>query len=218
MNPQRWRRPGGGWLARPLRRRAIAIGTAGALALAGLTLGLRLAGSSSAGDASWERGADVGGASSSAPPNAPPNAPPTRLRIASIAVDTPLEDLDLDPAGALRAPKDFAHAGWYAKGNRPGDVGPAVIAGHVDSKRGPAVFDRLDELRPGEQVEVMRGGTWVTFRVLATRRYPKAKFPTDEVYAPTPNAQLRLITCGGAFDQSRGSYLDNIVVYAVLVA
>jgi len=64
----------------------------------------------------------------------------------------------------------------------------------------------------------MRGESWVTFRVLTTRRYPKDKFPTDEVYAPTPNAQLRLITCGGAFDRSSGHYRDNIVVYAVLVA
>jgi hypothetical protein len=63
----------------------------------------------------------------------------------------------------------------------------------------------------------MRGGNWVTFRVLATRRYPKDEFPTDEVYGPTPNAQLRLITCGGTFDRARGSYVDNIVVYAVLV-
>jgi hypothetical protein len=213
MNPRRWRWPGGGWFARPLRQRVIAIGTTGALVLGGLVLGLRLAGTSTVDDARWEPGADDGGTSSSAPPS----APPTRLRITSIAVDTPLEDLDLDTAGALQAPKDFARAGWYMRGNRPGDAGPAIIAGHVDSKDGPAVFDRLDELRSGESVEVMRGGSWIAFRVLATRRYPKDKFPTDEVYAPTPNAQLRLITCGGAFDHARGSYKDNIVVYAVLV-
>jgi hypothetical protein len=198
--------------ARRIRLRAVAICAAGVLALGGTVLGLRLA-ASPVDDARWEPGAGGNGASSSAPAG----APPTRLRIASIAVDTPLEDLDLDPAGALGAPKDFAHAGWYAKGNRPGDAGPAVIAGHVDSKRGPAVFYRLHELRPGGTVEVMRGGSWMTFRVLATRRYPKERFPTDEVYAPTPNPQLRLITCGGTFDRSRGSYLDNVVVYAVLV-
>ena len=212
MNP-RLRRPGG-WLARPLRLRAIAIGTAAALALGGTVLSLRLAGASSADDARWEPGATGGGSSSSAPAG----APPTRLRIASIGVDTPLEDLDLDPAGALQAPKDFARAGWYVKGNRPGDVGPAIIAGHYDSKRGPAVFYRLDELRPGGSVEVMRAGSWVTFRVLATHRYPKNKFPTDEVYAPTPNAQLRLITCGGRFDSDAASYDDNIVVYADLIS
>jgi hypothetical protein len=212
MNPRRWR-PSGGWLTRPLRLRAIAIGTAVVLALGGIVLGLRLADTPSGDDVRWELGASTAGASSSAPPS----APPTRLRIASIAVDTALEDLDLDAAGALEAPKDFARAGWYAKGTRPGDAGPAVIAGHIDSKDGPAVFHRLDELKPGGSVEVMRGGSWVTFRVLATGRYPKAEFPTDEVYGPTPNAQLRLITCGGAFDRARGSYVDNIVVYAVLV-
>jgi sortase (surface protein transpeptidase) len=147
------------------------------------------------------------------PPAAGP--PPTRLRIPSIAVDAPLEDLGLDAKGALAAPKDFARPGWYAEGSRPGDVGPAIIAGHVDSKTGPAVFFRLHELRPGATVEVARGEGWVTFRVLAVRRYPKNRFPTDEVYAPTPNAQLRLITCGGAFDNTRRSYVDNVVVYAV---
>jgi hypothetical protein len=143
------------------------------------------------------------------------SAPPTRLRIPDIGVDSPLEDLGLDANGALQAPKDFAHAGWYAQGSRPGDVGPAIMAGHVDSRSGPAVFFRLHELRAGATVEVARGDGWVKFRVLAVRRYPKSQFPTDEVYAPTPNAQLRLITCGGAFDNTRRSYLDNVVVYAV---
>jgi hypothetical protein len=211
MNPRR--RTGRGWIARPLRLRAIAIGTAGALALGGIVLGLRLTGTPSVDGARWQPGPTAGGASSSAPAG----APPARLRIASIGIDTPLEDLGLDPAGALQTPKDFAHAGWYARGNRPGDVGPAVIAGHVDSKHGPAVFYRLHELRPGGSVEVLRGDSWVTFRVLTTRRYPKNEFPTDEVYAPTPNAQLRLITCGGTFDRSRGSYVDNVVVFAVRV-
>jgi sortase (surface protein transpeptidase) len=140
---------------------------------------------------------------------------PERLRIASIGVDSPLEDLALNADGTLQAPKEFAHAGWYAKGTLPGEVGPAVIAGHVDSKTGPAVFFRLRDLKQGAIVEVTRAGAPVKFKVLAVRKYPKAQFPTDEVYGPTPNAQLRLITCGGAFDQSRRSYVDNIVVYAV---
>ena len=139
----------------------------------GMVLGLRLAGSYPADDARWQPGADDRAASSSAPVS----APPTRLRIASIAVDTPLEDLDLDAAGALRAPTDFSHAGWYAKGNRPGDIGPAVLAGHVDSKRGPAVFYRLNELRPGASVEVMRGESWVTFRSASPSRRRSASSP-----------------------------------------
>jgi LPXTG-site transpeptidase (sortase) family protein len=142
--------------------------------------------------------------------------PPTRVRIPAIRVDSPLEDLTLDSSGALRAPVDYARAGWYAEGTVPGDVGPAVIAGHVDSHRGPAAFFRLYQLRPDDLIQVQRGDRWVIFRVVSTARYPKDKFPTVEVYGPTPDAQLRLITCGGAFNKTRRSYVDNVVVYAVL--
>jgi sortase (surface protein transpeptidase) len=141
--------------------------------------------------------------------------PPSRLRIPTIGVDASLVDLRLDANGALEAPKDYNTPGWYADGTRPGDPGPAVIAGHFDTKKGPAIFYKLPQLRAGNEVEVLRGERWVKFKVLAVRRYAKDKFPTDEVYAPTPNAQLRLITCGGAFDNSSGHYVDNWVVYAV---
>jgi hypothetical protein len=141
--------------------------------------------------------------------------PPTRLRIRAIHVDTPLERLRLDATGALETPKDYAHAGWFAGGSAPGDVGPAVIAGHVDSTTGPAVFFRLDRLRPGDVVEVARAAGWVGFRVVEVSRYPKDRFPTTRVYGPTPDPQLRLITCSGAFDSAQRSYVDNTVVYAV---
>ena len=98
---------------------------------------------------------------------------------------------------------------------RPGDVGPAVLAGHVDSTTGPAVFYRLGDLRPGDPVQVQRSGRWLTFKVVDVRRYPKNAFPTAEVYGPTPDPQLRLITCSGVFDRARHSYLENTVVYAV---
>jgi hypothetical protein len=143
--------------------------------------------------------------------------PPTRVRIPGIRVDSPLETLTLDSDGALRAPVDFGRAGWYAAGTAPGDVGPAVIAGHVDSRKGPAVFFRLYQLRPDDLIQVQRGDRWLTFRVVSTARYPKNRFPTADVYGPTPDAQLRLITCGGIFDQTRHSYADNTVVYAVVV-
>jgi LPXTG-site transpeptidase (sortase) family protein len=141
--------------------------------------------------------------------------PPTRVRIPAIGVDAPLEALTLDDAGQLAAPVRYPDAGWYAAGTLPGDVGPAVIAGHVDSTSGPAVFYRLGQLRPGDLVEVERGPDWVRFRVVAVERYPKERFPTDRVYGPTPDPQLRLITCSGRFDATRHSYLDNTVVYAV---
>lgn len=140
---------------------------------------------------------------------------PTRVRIPSIGVDSSLEALHLDAKGELTPPVDFDRAGWYAEGAAPGDVGPAVIAGHVDSRTGPAVFYRLHELRPGSTVEVTRGGGVARFRVISTSRHPKARFPTDQVYGPTPDAQLRLITCGGVFDPAARSYADNIVVFAV---
>ena len=140
---------------------------------------------------------------------------PTRLRIAGIGVDTPLESLHLGPDGALLPPRGFARAGWYADGTAPGDNGPAVIAGHVDSRSGPAVFYRLRELTAGDRVVVVRGGQSLTFQVTAVRWYPKSEFPTGDVYGPTPDRQLRLITCGGVFDRSLRSYRDNLVVYAV---
>jgi hypothetical protein len=141
--------------------------------------------------------------------------PPSRVRIPSIGVDAPLDPLRLDAAGALEVPQDYARPGWYADGTLPGDPGPAVIAGHVDDKRGPAIFYRLHELRPGDEVDVLRGARWVPFRVVGTERYAKNRFPNARVYGPTPDAELRLITCGGAFDRRRGSYVDNVVVYAV---
>ncbi|GAA1039015.1 hypothetical protein GCM10009557_56550 [Virgisporangium ochraceum] len=140
---------------------------------------------------------------------------PTRVRIPSIGVDSPLESLAVDVAGVLQGPVDFGKAGWYAAGVAPGEIGPAVIAGHVDSEAGPAVFYRLRDLKAGDVVEVARGDQWIPFRVVASERYPKNQFPTERVYRPAPVPELRLITCGGTFDRSRRSYEDNIVVYAV---
>jgi Sortase domain len=148
-------------------------------------------------------------------PTPAPTGPPVRLRIRAIGVDAPMERLHRDGAGALDAPDDYARAGWYAEGTPPGDTGPAVIAGHVDSRSGPAVFYRLHELRTGDVIEVARGGRWLAFRVVGSGWYAKAAFPTAEVYGPTPTAQLRLVTCGGEFDRSRRSYTDNLVVFAV---
>ena len=93
----------------------------------------------------------------------------------------------------------------------------AGVAGHVDSVEGPAVFARLRELDGGEEVVVDReDGTTARFTVTGVGWYPKDDFPTEAVYGPTPRAELRLVTCGGDFDRSRGSYLDNVVVTAVL--
>jgi sortase (surface protein transpeptidase) len=144
------------------------------------------------------------------------HARPLTVRIPAIGVTSSLVPLRLDHAGALQPPDDFVHAGWYAGGPTPGEQGPAVIAGHVDSRAGPAIFFRLRELRPGDTVLVSRSDRRaVRFRVVEVQRYPKNAFPAARVYQPTPDAALRLITCGGSFDYARRSYRDNIVVYAV---
>jgi hypothetical protein len=140
---------------------------------------------------------------------------PSRVRIPRIAVDSPLDPLSLDANGTLQTPASYDHAGWYADGTPPGEPGPAVIVGHVDSLTAPAVFRRLHQLVPGDVVEVARGDRWARFRVVSAEWYPKARFPTALVYGPTPDAQVRLITCGGEFDQTRRTYLDNLVVFAV---
>jgi sortase (surface protein transpeptidase) len=131
-------------------------------------------------------------------------------------VDAPLVPLRLDNAGELEAPKDYDIPGWYAEGTPPGDTGPAVIAGHVDSLAASAVFRHLADLRPGDLIEVQRAGVWLKFTVVSAGRYPKGAFPTAEVYGPTPDPQLRVITCGGPFDRARNSYRDNVVVFAIM--
>jgi hypothetical protein len=143
-----------------------------------------------------------------------PSGPPTRLRVEAAGIDTALEDLHLGADGELVPPDGNTEAGWYADGTAPGDVGPAVLAGHVDSRSGPAVFYRLREIDTGDRIEVTRGGQTLTFTVTATAWYPKKAFPSERVYGPTPDRELRLITCGGVFDRSLRSYRDNLVVYA----
>jgi Sortase domain len=146
-------------------------------------------------------------------------APPVHLQIPAIDVSTPLVKLGRLPDGTLQVPKAWGTAGWYDQGPRPGQPGPAVILGHVDSKSGPAVFYRLQALRPGDTVRVgLADGRTLVFRVQRLQRYPKNEFPTQAVYFPTLGRELRLITCGGDFDYARDSYVDNIVVYATLVS
>jgi hypothetical protein len=144
---------------------------------------------------------------------------PVRLQIPAIDVSTPLVKLGRLPDGSLEVPKAWGAAGWYDQGPRPGQPGPAVILGHVDSKSGPAVFYQLQTLRPGDTVRVgLADGRTLVFRVQRLQRYPKDQFPTQAVYFPTLGRELRLITCGGDFDYARDSYVDNIVVYATLVS
>lgn len=149
------------------------------------------------------------------PALAPETPLPVRVDLPSIGVSSELTDLHLQPNGSLEAPDDFAVAGWWVGGTRPGDPGPAVVVGHVDSFRGPAVFFKLGLLEQGSQVSIQRkDGSSVTFQVTELGRYPKNQFPTQLVYGSTLEPTLRLITCGGVFDRETHTYQDNVVVFA----
>lgn len=146
-------------------------------------------------------------------------AAPVRLRVPTIGVDSALVELGRAEDQTVEVPSDPASAGWYAEGVRPGEPGPAVLLGHVDSRSGPAVFFRLGELRPGDPVLVDRAdGSVVTFTVTRSERHPKTAFPSDQVYLPTLSPQLRLITCGGFFDRRTGFHRDNVIVFASAAA
>lgn len=150
-----------------------------------------------------------------------PRSTPTRVRIPRIGVDAKIVPVGLDRNRELQVPPlDKPHlTGWYELGPSPGEVGNAVVVGHVDSRAsGPAVFFRLGELKPGDTVEVVRAdGEVARFVVDGVARYPKDAFPTELVYGPADKAQLRLVTCGGTFDRRTQSYRDNVVVFATLV-
>ena len=194
--------------------RLIADPSAGQNAAGPSTTGSSAAGSSAAGSAGAGGKPTVNPPS---PPDAVSTSPPVRLSIAAIGVDTALQSLSLLPDGTLQPPTQWNEAGWYAKGVLPGNIGPAVIAGHVDSVSGPAVFFRLRDLRVGDLITVRRrDGTVLKFEVDEIHAYLKAEFPSSVVYGPTAEPELRLITCTGDFDSQAGSYLQNLVVSAHL--
>jgi sortase (surface protein transpeptidase) len=142
-------------------------------------------------------------------------AAPVRLRVPAAGVDAAVTGAGLDAAGALVPPAEPGVAGWYTGGPAPGQTGPSVITGHVDWAGAPGVFAGLAGLRNGDEIQVGRAdGSTARFTVTRVLREAKANFPAAEVYAPTSAAELRLITCGGAFDRARGSYEDNVVVFA----
>jgi sortase (surface protein transpeptidase) len=142
---------------------------------------------------------------------------PVRIEIPRIGVASRLDRLGRAPDKTVEVPSRWEVAGWYAPGTRPGDPGSAVILGHVDSKRGPAVFFRLRELRRGDEIVIVRAdGSSVRFAVERTGQYDKQRFPTDAVYYPTLTPALRLVTCGGTFDATAGHYRSNLIVFATM--
>ena len=143
---------------------------------------------------------------------------PTRIEVPSIGVDSSLMGLGLDAQGAMQVPAEGFPAGWYTGAPTPGETGPAVIAGHVDWAGVPGVFFELANLEPGAEISVTReDGSIARFEVTEVTTFPKDEFPTDLVYGTLDYAGLRLITCGGAFDEGASSYQDNVVAFAKLV-
>jgi LPXTG-site transpeptidase (sortase) family protein len=161
-------------------------------------------------------------ASSTAHPSSQhlPRAKPTRLLIPKIKVDAPFTELETDDSGRLEPPPadDVNLVGWYAKGVSPGQRGAAIVAGHVDTETSAAVFADLGELKKGDKFSVKRSdGRTANFVVDSSDTFEKDDFPDKRVYADTPDAQLRLITCAGTYDRSARDYTENLVVFAHLV-
>ena len=143
---------------------------------------------------------------------------PAVIRIPRLEVEASIIPLGLQEDGSIEVPEDPDQAGWWLGGPEPGETGPAVILGHVDSQEeGPAVFFYLQYLDPGDEIHIDRvDGSTITYVVESTERHHKDEFPTDAVYGPTEQPTLRLVTCGGDFDFGVRTYEDNVIVFASL--
>lgn len=149
---------------------------------------------------------------------APVPRSPTRIVIPKIGVDARVTNVGTTESGGMEAPSDFAEVGWYMLGATPGQPGRAVLAGHVDSTSGPAVFYQLSELAAGAEITIeLGGGTQsVHYVVQETAMYPDEAAPLERIFSPADHAELILITCGGKFDRALGVYEERLVVYATM--
>ncbi|MDG4811147.1 class F sortase [Micromonospora sp. WMMD1120] len=144
-------------------------------------------------------------------------SPPVRVSIPSLKAAAATVPLGLQADGAMQVPDNATDVGWFTKAPTPGALGPAVLAGHVNWKGRRGTFFDLGKLAVGAGITVERqDGSTAIFTVTKVERYPKDRFPTDEVYGATDHAALRLITCGGEFDDSTQHYRDNVIAYARL--
>ncbi len=144
---------------------------------------------------------------------------PTRLRIPKLNIDTNfVEPLGLEDNGEVSVPDSYTEVGWYKHSPTPGQLGPAIVLGHVDSHTGPAIFFYLGQLKEGDDVYIDReDGTSAQFKIEKLERYKQSEFPTELVYGNINYAGLRLITCSGIFSKGEQRYSHNLVVYARLV-
>lgn len=149
----------------------------------------------------------------------PTTADPTVLSIPSLKLSgVAFESLGLAPDHTLEVPKDAAHVGWFTDGAKPGDIGPSVIVGHLDSVSGPAVFANLKKIKQNDLVTIGRAdGSTVTYRVDSLSTYSQDNFPTQDVYGSLNYPGLRLITCSGKYNKQKHHYSDNLVVYATIL-
>ncbi|GAA4710176.1 LPXTG-site transpeptidase (sortase) family protein [Promicromonospora umidemergens] len=148
-------------------------------------------------------------------------SPPVAVRIPGIDVESPIHGLGLDAEGKLQVPtgERYNEVAWYDGSPTPGEVGPAVLEGHVTGTGyAPSVFFELGDTRKGDLIEVDRAdGTTATFEVTEVKSTPKDDFPRIDVYGATDGPELRVITCGGTFDKNAGRHLDNVIVFAKLI-
>jgi LPXTG-site transpeptidase (sortase) family protein len=145
---------------------------------------------------------------------------PVSIRVPAIEVDAPVMEVGQNADGTVQVPPldDHNLTGWYRYGPAPGQRGPAVILGHVDSLTGISVFYYLKDLHKGDRVYVtLADGKVAVFAVDGLQKVAKDAFPTASIYGKARYPSLRLITCGGPFDRATGHYLDNIIVYAHLL-
>ncbi len=144
---------------------------------------------------------------------------PVRLQIPRVGVDAPIQPVGVTAEYEMEAPDDYWEAGWYRHGVRPGDNGRAVLAGHLDSREGAAVFFHLRDLEPGDQIRILLGGPDGEryFIVRETARYPVADAPVNQIFGPSDHPELILITCAGDFHGPDVGYSDRFVVYADMV-
>ncbi|MFI7127767.1 class F sortase [Nonomuraea sp. NPDC050153] len=154
---------------------------------------------------------------------APPMMPstPKRIVIKKLGINAPIMSVGLKKDGTIEVPpsENPNLAGWYRNMSTPGEAGPAVILGHKDTRTRSAVFSRLPELKNGDIIEIQRQDkTTAVFTVGGIEQASKKTFPTQRVYGPQENAQLHLITCGGAYDRTIGHYDDNVIVYATMTS
>ncbi|MFF1507567.1 class F sortase [Streptomyces sp. NPDC058326] len=145
---------------------------------------------------------------------------PVRIQLPAAGVDTgPVLSLGLAADGTVEVPPvaDADRIGWYDKGVTPGETGPAVLIGHFDTARGPAVLKDVSRVRVGDEITVTRAdGTRAVFRIRELEQVDKKTFPTAKVYGDTERPELRVVTCGGELVD--GHRPDNIILYADLVA